>query len=87
MMWFLYILKCADGTLYTGISNDLSARIQKHEQGQGAKYTKGRGPFKLVYSESFKDRASATRREAEIKKLKKSKKLKLVEGFKTTLDS
>ena len=53
MDWTVYILRCADGTLYTGITNDLSRRIAEHESGQGAKYTKGRGPFQLVFEEVF----------------------------------
>lgn len=74
MNWTVYILQCADGTLYTGITNDLDARISAHEAGTGAKYTRGRGPFKLVFREVARDRASASRREIEIKALSRMAK-------------
>ena len=80
MNWTVYILKCADGTLYTGITNDLVRRMSEHETGQGAKYTKGRGPFQLVYNETCKGRGKASRREIEIKSLRRHQKLKLVSG-------
>ena len=51
--WYVYILLCRDGTLYTGITNDIKKRMLAHEKGKGAKYTKGRGPFKLVYENTF----------------------------------
>lgn len=82
MIWTLYILECADKTLYTGISNNVQQRIEKHEQGLGAKYTKGRGPFKLVYSEDCVDRATASRREAEVKALSRAQKQALIVGKK-----
>ena len=78
MNWIVYILECADGTLYTGITNDLDRRMLEHESGQGAKYTKGRGPFQLVYSERFQGRGPASRREIQIKSLNREQKLKLV---------
>ncbi len=78
MDWTVYILQCADGTLYTGITNDLERRIAEHEAGQGAKYTKGRGPFQLVYQESCEDRGLASKRENEIKSLDRKAKLALV---------
>ena len=78
-MWSVYIIQCADKSLYTGITNNLSNRLIKHESGTGAKYTKGRGPFKLVYQEIFENRSLSTKREAEIKKLNKHKKKKLIE--------
>jgi putative endonuclease len=76
--WIVYILRCADGTLYTGITNDLERRMAEHEAGQGAKYTKGRGPFELVYQEICQDRGVASRREIEIKSLDRKAKLSLV---------
>ena len=76
--WIVYILRCADGTLYTGITNDLERRMAEHEAGQGAKYTKGRGPFKLVYQETCRDRGLASKREIEIKSLDRKAKLLLV---------
>ena len=78
MNWIVYILRCADETLYTGITNDLERRMAEHEAGQGAKYTKGRGPFKLVYQEICQDRGVASRREIEIKSLDRKAKLSLV---------
>lgn len=72
--WTLYILECRDGTFYTGITNDLNARLGAHEAGTGAKYTRGRGPFRLVYREECADRAAASRRELEVKKLSRMEK-------------
>ncbi len=77
-LWTLYILKCADDTLYTGITNNLEARIEAHETGKGAKYTKGRAPFRLVYTEPCKDRSEATKRERAIKSLNKKEKLAII---------
>ena len=77
MEWIVYILECSDGTLYTGVTNNLEARIQKHEDGTGAKYTRGRGPFKMIFSEIHADRSSASKREAEIKRLDRTEKLAL----------
>ncbi len=78
MSWTVYILRCADGTLYTGITNDLERRVADHESGHGAKYTKGRGPLKLVYQESCQDRGLASKREIQIKSLNRKAKLLLV---------
>ena len=78
MSWTVYILRCADGTLYTGITNDLKRRLAEHEAGQGAKYTKGRGPFNLVYQELLDGRGPASQRENEIKLLTRKAKLLLV---------
>lgn len=76
--WCVYILRCADGSLYTGITNNLENRIQNHEAGRGAKYTAGRSPLELVYQEHCGDRSSALRREAEIKKMRRKEKEKLI---------
>ena len=78
MDWTVYILRCADGTLYTGITNDLDRRMAEHRSGTGAKYTKGRGPFQLVYQEACQDRGFASKRENEIKSLDRKSKLSLV---------
>ena len=78
MNWTVYILRCADGTLYTGITNDLARRVAEHESGTGAKYTKGRGPLQLVYQESCEDRGLASKRENEIKALDRKAKLLLI---------
>ncbi|MGZ9107272.1 MAG: GIY-YIG nuclease family protein [Micavibrio sp.] len=75
--WTIYILRCADNTLYTGITNNLQDRLKKHENGTGAKYTKGRGPFTLAYTEQLDSRSLALKREATIKSLNKSAKLAL----------
>jgi len=78
-MYYLYILKCADKTLYTGITTDLKRRIAEHSDTKhGAKYTTSRQPVKLVYSKKFKNRSLASKAEARIKKLKKAKKLELI---------
>lgn len=80
MNWIVYILECSDQTLYTGITNDLTRRLAKHNAGQGAKYTKGRAPLKLVYSESCKDKSKALKREIQIKALSRAKKIALISG-------
>jgi putative endonuclease len=76
--WFLYIIRCSDNSLYTGISNSLNKRIEAHNSGKGAKYTKGRAPVTLVHQEKFTDKSSASKREAEIKKLTRKEKLELL---------
>jgi len=78
MNWTVYILKCADDTLYTGITNDLMRRLAQHNAGQGAKYTRSRRPVKLVYKEASEGRSSATKREIEIKALSRAEKLVLI---------
>ena len=78
MGWYVYILECADSTYYTGITTDIEQRIAAHEAGTGAKYTKGRGPFNLIYQEERTDRSSASKREIEIKSLSKAQKLTLI---------
>jgi putative endonuclease len=75
--WFVYIVRCADNTLYTGISNDVAARIQRHNTGQGAKYTRSRRPVRLVYREAAGSRAAAQQREHAIRKLKPRAKRQL----------
>lgn len=75
--WTVYVIECADGSLYTGITNDLDRRIAAHEAGRGAKYTKGRGPFALRYTETHATRGLATRREAAIKALDAAAKRRL----------
>ncbi len=75
----VYIVRCSDGTLYTGVTPNLKERLDKHNQGKGAKYTRGRGPVSLVYSESVSDISLALKREMEIRKMSRSQKLKLFE--------
>ncbi len=76
--WFLYILECCDGSLYTGTTNDITQRVKKHNLGIGAKYTRSHRPVKLVYSEVFENRSQACQRESEIKKLSRSEKFLLI---------
>lgn len=77
--YYCYILECADGTLYTGFTDDLDARLKKHNEGDGAKYTRGRIPCKLVYNESFDTKQEAMKREYYIKhKLTRREKLMLI---------
>lgn len=77
-MNYTYILECADGTLYTGWTNDLDKRLQAHNSGKGAKYTRSRLPVKMVYAESHADKRDAMRREHEIKQLARNEKLTLI---------
>ena len=79
-MNFVYVLKCRDESLYTGWTNDLEKRIKTHNSGKGAKYTRGRTPVKLIYYEKYDDKLIAQRREREIKKLSREKKLELIES-------
>ena len=74
---FTYILRCADGTLYTGWTNDLAHRVETHNAGLGAKYTRSRRPVELIYFEEFNSKEEAMRREAEIKKLSREQKIEL----------
>lgn len=76
-MWCVYMLQCADGTLYTGITNDLEARLRSHAQGTGAKYTRGRGPFSVMHQECCASKSAALQREHQIKSLSRTKKLAL----------
>lgn len=76
---YVYILKCKDGTYYTGYAVDVAKRMKAHEQGKGAKYTRGRAPFQLVYVEQFTNKSCAMSQEANIKKLSREKKEQLIE--------
>ena len=80
MAWYVYILECADNTLYTGITTDCERRLKQHNAGKGAKYTRARIPVELRYSEASEDRSSATKREISIKSLSKAQKLSLIKG-------
>ena len=79
-MYWVYMLRCADGTLYTGTAADVDRRVAVHNSGRGAKYTRSRLPVTAVYRESLPDKSSALRREAEIKKLTRARKLALIKG-------
>ena len=78
MTWIVYILECADGSLYTGITTDLERRIRSHAKGTGAKYTRHRGPFTVRYTESVDSKGAALQREAAIKALNRSAKVALL---------
>ncbi len=83
-LWHLYILRCGDGTLYTGITTDVSRRLEAHRQGKGAKYTRGRGPLELAYQECCGSHSDALKRECQIKALTRKEKLQLMEGCKNS---
>ena len=78
MSFYVYILRCADGTLYTGYTDDPERRARVHNVGKGAKYTRSRLPVELVYREALEDKSAALRREREIKKLSRAQKLALI---------
>ena len=82
MGYLVYILRCGDGTLYTGCTNDLPRRLQAHQSGRGAKYTRSRLPVELVYQEELPDQSAALRREAAIKRMPRRQKLALLEQAK-----
>lgn len=77
-MHYVYIVKCSDGTYYTGYTNDLKRRIKQHNAGEGAKYTKGRRPVELVHSEQFETKSEAMKREYEIKQFKRQRKTEII---------
>ncbi len=79
VQWFVYILRCADESLYTGITSNLNRRLTAHNSGRGAKYTRGRGPHELVYSEACGDRSTASKREYAIKALSRKDKISLIQ--------
>ena len=78
--WYLYILRCADNTLYTGITTDVAKRVEAHRSGKGAKYTRGRAPLELVYQEVCENHSQALKRELEIKALTRTQKEKIIES-------
>lgn len=83
MSYFIYILECSDNTLYTGITKDINKRLDEHNNSpKGAKYTKARRPVKLLYDEKSENRSTASKREYEIKKFSRLKKLKLIKDAK-----
>ena len=84
MFWYVYILRCGDGTLYTGITDDIPRRLAAHRSGKGAKYTRGRGPLELVYQEQVPDKSAALRREIEIKRLRRAEKERLIKSQNVT---
>ncbi|WP_178915735.1 GIY-YIG nuclease family protein [Natronomonas gomsonensis] len=74
----VYVIECVDGSLYTGYTTDVQRRVQEHDAGEGAKYTRGRTPVELVYTESFDSKSAAMSREYEIKQLSRAEKERLV---------
>jgi len=78
-MHYVYVLRCADDTLYTGYTTDVERRVAEHDAGEGAKYTRGRTPVDLVHVESFESRSAALSREHEVKSLSRARKERLVD--------
>ena len=78
-IWYVYMLRCGDGTLYTGVARDVQARLEAHRSGKGAKYTRGRYPLELVYTEQCATKSEALKRELAIKALPRTEKTKLLE--------
>ena len=78
-MYFVYILRCDDRSLYTGITNDLKRRVEEHKKGIGSRYTRSKKSVRLVYSEQARDRSAALKKEAGIKRLSRQKKLELIQ--------
>ena len=83
MSWYVYMLRCGDGTLYTGMTDDIAKRLSAHRAGKGAKYTRGRGPLEVVYTERLSDKSEALRREYALKQLKKAEKERLCGTYRT----
>jgi putative endonuclease len=79
--WTVYMLRCGDGSLYTGITNDLASRMREHLEGKGSRYVRSRLPFELAYEEPARDRSAALRREAAIKKMDRAGKMGLISGW------
>ncbi len=80
MSYYVYLLRCRDGTLYTGYTDDPERRLRVHNAGKGAKYTRSRLPVELVYQEQCPDKSAALRREREIKRMRRAEKLALISG-------
>ena len=87
MLFYTYILECADGSLYTGWTDDIDKRLNAHSTGSGSKYTRSRLPVVLRHSETYGTRSEAMRRECAIKKLSRSEKLALIEQTQKTIDT
>lgn len=84
--WSVYIVKCRDNKLYTGISNDVNKRIETHNKGKGCKFTSSRFPVKLIYKKRYGTQSAARKRELEIQKLKRNKKLELISDFESFIN-
>lgn len=85
--WFLYILRCGDDTLYTGITTDIDRRFAMHTSSKGAKYTRGRGPLTIVYRECCGSHSDALRREYTVKALPRMEKEKMIQEYQSSLES
>lgn len=83
-VWYLYMLRCGDNTLYTGITTDVQRRLEAHRCGKGAKYTRGRAPLELVYTEECASHSQALKRELKIKALKREEKERLIQKGRKT---
>ena len=81
LIWYLYILRCCDGTLYTGITTDVEKRLETHRSGKGAKYTRGRGPLELVYRETCGSHSDALKREMAVKRLTRTQKEAMIANY------
>lgn len=81
-MYHLYILECTDGSLYTGITNDVERRFVKHKEGKGGRYTRAKGVVRIVYTEACSDKSAALKREAQVKKMSREAKESLIHGWK-----
>lgn len=79
--WYLYILRCKDGSLYTGITTDVEKRLEAHRSGRGAKYTRGRSPLELVYREECGDHSAALKREIQVKRLTREQKQAMIASY------
>jgi len=79
--WYVYMVQCTDGSLYTGIATDIDRRVAEHNAGTGARYTRGRGPVTLVYREEVKDRPTALKREYAIKRMRTDQKREMIDLF------
>ena len=84
MRWKHYVLRCSDGSYYSGSTTDLRRRVYEHNQGKGSKYTRSRIPVNIIYFESYPDRSSAQKAEAAFKKLNREKKEKFIEKWRTS---
>ena len=80
MAYWLYILRCGDGSLYTGTTDDVERRLKAHREGKGPNYTRGRGPLEVVYREALSDKSAALKREWAVKRLSREEKLRLIEN-------
>jgi putative endonuclease len=81
-MYYVYILQCADGSVYTGITTDVARRLQEHKDGTASNYTRSHGAVKILYTEKCANRSAASKREAEIKKMSREEKLALIKNSK-----